>query len=64
LIIGWSKIDIIKWSQKVKSSPFLFEDPDFIIEAVAVIKRANFLHTKFHINDAQILSCLVALHAN
>jgi hypothetical protein len=64
LIIEWDKSDIGLWSSIVKSNPDYFLNPNFLIEALAVIKRANFLETGFHMTDSQILSCLVALHAN
>ncbi|CAF2645385.1 unnamed protein product [Rotaria sp. Silwood2] len=37
---------------------------NFIIEALAVIKRATFLDTGFYLTDTQILSCLIVLNPN
>ncbi len=44
-----------------ENSKSYFTSPNNIIEALTVIKRANFLHTGFHMTDSQILSCLVTL---
>ncbi|EAS05901.2 helicase carboxy-terminal domain protein (macronuclear) [Tetrahymena thermophila SB210] len=63
LIIDWDKSDIALWSSIVKSNPDYFLDSNFLIEVLAVIKRANFLETGFNMTDSQILSCLVVLFA-
>ncbi|CAF4947933.1 unnamed protein product, partial [Rotaria socialis] len=53
------------WAQIVKENvDYWTKINDFTIEALAVIKQANFLHTEFNLSDAQILSCLIALNAN
>jgi hypothetical protein len=57
----WNKSYINRWASIIKSNTNCFEDPNFLIEVLAVIKRANYLCTGFHLNDAQILSCLIAL---
>ncbi|EAR95365.2 helicase carboxy-terminal domain protein (macronuclear) [Tetrahymena thermophila SB210] len=64
LIIKWDKSDIQEWSRIVKSDPDSLKNYNSLIEALAVIKRANFLHTGFLMTDSQILSCLVTLQAN
>ncbi|KAL4473568.1 hypothetical protein ABPG74_022432 [Tetrahymena malaccensis] len=63
-IVEWDQSDIELWSKNVKSNLNYFQNPKFLIEMLAVIKRANFLHTGFHMTDTQILSCLLILHAN
>jgi len=56
--------EIENWSKKVQANRTCFNDPNFLIEALAVIKRACFLSAGIHLNDAQILSCLVALNSS
>ncbi|CAF1276298.1 unnamed protein product, partial [Rotaria sordida] len=64
-ITQWTKVDIQNWAKKVKANVETFKNKkDFIIEALAVIKQATYLDTDFHLNDAQILSCLIALNLN
>ncbi|CAF3951395.1 unnamed protein product, partial [Rotaria sordida] len=65
-IAQWNSNQIRHWAEavknKVKIHSFIWTHTvDFVIEACAVTKRANYLCTKFHLTDTQILSCLVAL---
>ena len=57
-ISSWGKAEIAEWSRLAK-----FSKAEAIsnIEMLAVLKRANFLHTNFELTDTQILSLLVAL---
>lgn len=64
VISEWTRDDITVWASIVKSNLDYFVNSSFTIEALAVIKRANFLEAGFHMTDSQILSCLVALNAN
>ncbi|CAF3752992.1 unnamed protein product [Rotaria sp. Silwood1] len=64
-ISQWTKDHIHLWANIVKAYATLcIDSEDFIIEALAVIKQANFMDTGFHLTDAQILSCLIVLNAN
>ncbi|CAF4827674.1 unnamed protein product, partial [Rotaria socialis] len=64
-ITQWTEEQIRQWAQIVKENVnYWTKINDFTIEALAVIERANFLVTQFHLSDAQILSCLIALNAN
>ncbi|CAF4777886.1 unnamed protein product [Rotaria sp. Silwood1] len=64
-ISQWTKDHIHLWANIVKAYATLcIDSEDFIIEALAVIKQANFIDTGFHLTDAQILSCLIVLNAN
>ncbi|CAF1533327.1 unnamed protein product, partial [Rotaria sordida] len=64
-ITQWTEEQIRQWAHIVKENvDYWTKVNDFTIEALAVMKQANFLHTKFHLTDAQILSCLIALNAN
>ncbi|CAF4022221.1 unnamed protein product, partial [Rotaria sordida] len=64
-ITQWTEEQIRQWAHIVKENvDYWTKINDFTIEALAVMKQANFLHTKFHLTDAQILSCLIALNAN
>ncbi|CAF0762503.1 unnamed protein product [Brachionus calyciflorus] len=56
-ICTWSEKQINAWSEKVKSSQNCINN----VEALAVIKQANFIFTGFHLTDTQILSCLISL---
>jgi len=59
-ICEWDEQQIYYWTKSIKKE--FFENPDYIIEALSVSKRANYLHTGFQLNDAQLLSCLIALN--
>ncbi|CAM4959266.1 unnamed protein product [Rotaria socialis] len=62
-IVQWTQNQIQLWANLVEVNPsILTNTEDFIIEALAVIKQANFLDTEFHLIDAQISSCLIALN--
>ncbi|CAM4851697.1 unnamed protein product, partial [Rotaria magnacalcarata] len=64
-ITQWTEKKIRRWADIVKENvDYWTKINDFIIEALAVIKQANLLHTEFNLTDAQILSCLIALNAN
>ncbi|CAF2664886.1 unnamed protein product [Rotaria sp. Silwood2] len=64
-ISQWTKDHIRLWTNMVKDYATLcIDSEDFIIEALAVIKQANFIDTGFHLTDTQILSCLIILNAN
>ncbi|CAF3809598.1 unnamed protein product [Rotaria sordida] len=64
-ISQWTKDHIRLWANMVKAYITHCIDTEyFIIEALAVIKQANFIDTGFHLTDAQILSCLIILNAN
>ncbi|CAF1106068.1 unnamed protein product [Rotaria sordida] len=64
-ISQWTKDHIRLWANMVKAYiTHCIDTEDFIIEALAVIKQANFIDTGFHLTDAQILSCLIILNAN
>lgn len=54
-IFNWTEKDIGLWSDKVRQSSI------DIVEAIAVIKRANRIVTGFHLTDTQILSSLISL---
>ena len=61
----WTNNDIALWASTVKSNIHSdFIDSRFTTQALAIIKRANFLETGFHMTDTQILSCIVALNSN
>ena len=62
-ISEWNKTDISAWVEEIKPSSFE-ENSEFLIEALAVIKRANFLAIGFELTDAQLLSCLVMLDSD
>ncbi|CAF3327679.1 unnamed protein product, partial [Rotaria socialis] len=64
-ITQWTEKQIRRWADIVKENVDCWTKiNDFTIEALAVIKQANLLHTEFNLTDAQILSCLIALNAN
>ncbi|CAF4218279.1 unnamed protein product, partial [Rotaria magnacalcarata] len=64
-ITQWTEKQIRRWADIVKENvDYWTKINDFTIEALAVIKQANLLHTEFNLTDAQILSCLIALNAN
>ncbi|CAM4826836.1 unnamed protein product [Rotaria magnacalcarata] len=65
-ISQWTKNHILQWADIVKANIETrnTNSEDFIVEALAVIKQANFIETRFHLTDAQILSCLIILNAN
>jgi preprotein translocase subunit SecA len=56
-IAEWGVKQINHWSDKIKSTGEQFSN----VEAIAVIKRANFLFTGYHLTDTQILCTLIAL---
>ena len=58
-IAQWGIRQINHWSAKVKSSIQSFSN----VEAIAVIKQANFLFTGYHLTDTQILCSLIALQS-
>ncbi|CAF3955624.1 unnamed protein product [Rotaria sp. Silwood2] len=60
----WNENDICLWAKLVKNNVSRTNKENFIIETLAVIKRANLLHTGFYLTDTQILSCLIALNSN
>ncbi|CAF4670899.1 unnamed protein product, partial [Rotaria sp. Silwood2] len=62
-ITEWTRDQIRIWANKIKNYSDLIEHKlDFIVEALAVIKRACLLDSGFHLTDAQIISCLVILN--
>jgi preprotein translocase subunit SecA len=63
-ISEWREEHILEWTKKVKSNHDYFKNPDFTKEALAVIKRANKLHTGFDMTSTQIMSCIVAVNSN
>ncbi|CAF4225379.1 unnamed protein product, partial [Rotaria sordida] len=64
-ITQWTKEQIRQWANIVKKNiDYWTKTNNFTIEALAVIKQANFLDTGFYLTDAQILSCLIALNTN
>ncbi|CAF2144698.1 unnamed protein product [Rotaria magnacalcarata] len=56
-IAEWGVKQINHWSDVIKSKGERFSN----VEAIAVIKRANFLFTGYHLTDTQILCSLIAL---
>ncbi|CAF4844118.1 unnamed protein product, partial [Rotaria sp. Silwood1] len=56
-IAEWGIKQINNWSEEIKSRREQFSN----LEAIAVIKRANFLFTGYHLTDTQILCSLIAL---
>ena len=56
-IFSWNEEQILLWSKEVREKRTSFS----MVEAIAVIKRANFLITDHTLTDAQILCSLVAL---
>ncbi|CAF2102630.1 unnamed protein product [Rotaria magnacalcarata] len=56
-IAKWGVKQINHWSDAIKSKGEQFSN----VEAIAVIKRANFLFTGYHLTDTQILCSLIAL---
>jgi superfamily II DNA or RNA helicase len=60
-INDWDQKDIEQWSQLVRSHPDYVNSANFVVEAVAITKRANFLAAGYQLTDAQILSCLLLL---
>ncbi|CAF1444874.1 unnamed protein product [Adineta steineri] len=56
-IAEWGVKQINHWSAEIKSTGKQFSN----VEAIAVIKRANFLFTGYHLTDTQILCSLIAL---
>ncbi|CAF0875274.1 unnamed protein product [Didymodactylos carnosus] len=64
-IAQWTKDQIQLWANKVQTPTYTHNyTENFLIEALAVTKRANLLDSGFDLTDAQILSCLVALNVN
>ena len=59
-IDAWDEKQILSWSNIVKRRS---EDLN-IVEAIAVIKRAIFINSRFHLNNAQILCCLIAFQSD
>jgi len=59
-----SKEDIFAWAKIVKSDTSHFKSASFLIEALAVIKRAVFLDTGFHLTDVQVISSVVMLNTS
>ena len=63
-ICNWTKDQVRLWAHTVKTSVHSHMNiNEFIIEALAVMERANFLDSHFHLTDAQLLTCLVLLNA-
>ena len=56
-IAEWGIKQINNWSKEIKSKGKQFSN----LEAIAVIKRANFIFTGYHLTDTQILCSLIAL---
>ncbi|CAF4568609.1 unnamed protein product, partial [Didymodactylos carnosus] len=56
-IAKWGIKQINNWSKEIESTGKQFTN----LEAIAVIKQANFLFTGYHLTDTQILSSLIAL---
>lgn len=57
-ISQWERKHITLWASHVIDNRN--EQLD-IVEAIAVVKRANFWHTGFHLTDTQIVACLISL---
>ncbi len=62
-ICEWSEKHIGLWADKIASLNVDEIDP-FLEEAVAVIKRANFIFTRFELTDTQILCSLISLNSS
>ena len=60
VIFGWNEKQILLWSKEVRKKPNSFGNA----EAIAVIKRANFLITGHTLTDTQILCSLIALKSD
>ena len=61
LIQNWDITDIKQWSRFVKSNNQIDWSREFMVELIAVINRANYMAFNFNINNAQIISSLIAL---
>lgn len=62
-ISQWSREQISSWANAVKQSENYFSDPAHLVQALAVINRANFLLTGFNLTNTQLLACLVAFQS-
>lgn len=65
-ILKFCQIPISQWERKhisqwVWNCMNKIDEELNIVEAIAVVKRANFWHTGFHLTDTQILACLISL---
>jgi len=58
VIFGWNEKQIYLWSKEILTKK-KYNFPD--LEAIAVIKRANFITTGHTLTDTQILCCMIAL---
>lgn len=56
-IAEWSTEQIKNWSKYIRSKGEQFSN----LEAIAIIKRANFIFTGYHLTNTQILCSLIAL---
>ncbi|CAF1257950.1 unnamed protein product [Rotaria sp. Silwood1] len=64
-ISEWTKDEIQEWAKTIKNNVSSCKiTDDFIVETLAIIKRAYLLDSGFHLTDAQILSCIILLKAN
>ncbi|CAF4625097.1 unnamed protein product [Rotaria sp. Silwood2] len=64
-ISEWTKNEIQGWAKTIKDNVSSYNiTDDFIVETLAVIKRAYLLDSGFHLTDAQILSCIILLKVN
>lgn len=61
-IANWTTENILAWANKVRSNSDYTNNPDWIIESIAVARRANLLATGFKLTNTQILSCLIAFN--
>ena len=59
-IFDWNEKQILLWSKEVRGKSTPFNN----VEAIAVIKRANFLITNHTLTDTQILCSLIALRSD
>lgn len=57
-ICQWTEKHIGLWSNAVKENNHNMNT----VEAIAIIRRANFLFTGFHLTDTQIVTCLISLN--
>lgn len=60
----WSLEMITQWAKAVRNNSDCWQQSNFIIEALAIAKRAIFLIAEFQLTDVQILSCLLLITAN
>ena len=58
-ISQWERKHIAQWAEGIKATKNKSLD---IVEAIAVIRRANFWHTGFLLTDTQILTSLLSLY--